>query len=344
MHFDPATGSFSGTPGNADVGNLTIRITASDGSASVSTSFSLMVTNVNDAPVLSTPIPPQSVAQDGSFNLTVPAGTFVDPDGDTLTLSATQADGSALPAWLRFDPAKGSFSGTPGNADIGSLVIRVTATDAGNTSISTTFSLTVTRAGITSGDPQFRISDGTNGPRPVDSQTPTIQPQEAAAPPLNTLITPTSLGSFNAGRTAGSGSMMASIFGASSDGASGRDATKSEVANVFGPGSSFGSHFESSLGSFPSFNKDPALGGSSSLASVFSGIYLPSLTPMEVFTGGSWKDINLHAQGVTEQGQEQATAAFIPSFHRQLQHIGDAEGQRLSAIEQALYDLGQQQG
>ncbi|MDD7994187.1 putative Ig domain-containing protein, partial [Kosakonia radicincitans] len=344
LHFDPATGSFSGTPGNADVGNLNIRITASDGSASVSTSFSLMVTNVNDAPVLSTPIPPQSVAQDGSFNLTVPAGTFVDPDGDTLTLSATQADGSALPAWLRFDPAKGSFSGTPGNADIGSLVIRVTATDAGNTSISTTFSLTVTRAGITSGDPQFRISDGTNGPRPVDSQTPTIQPQEAAAPPLNTLITPTSLGSFNAGRTAGSGSMMASIFGASSDGASGRDATKSEVANVFGPGSSFGSHFESSLGSFPSFNKDPALGGSSSLASVFSGIYLPSLTPMEVFTGGSWKDINLHAQGVTEQGQEQATAAFIPSFHRQLQHIGDAEGQRLSAIEQALYDLGQQQG
>ncbi|SKC23340.1 Putative Ig domain-containing protein [Kosakonia radicincitans] len=344
LHFDPATGSFSGTPGNADVGNLNIRITASDGSASVSTSFSLMVTNVNDAPVLSTPIPPQSVAQDGSFNLTVPAGTFVDPDGDTLTLSATQADGSALPAWLRFDPAKGSFSGTPGNADIGSLVIRVTATDAGNTSISTTFSLTVTRAGITSGDPQFRISDGTNGPRPVDSQTPTIQPQEAAAPPLNTLITPTSLGSFNAGRTAGSGSMMASIFGASSDGASGRDATKSEVANVFGPGSSFGSHFESSLGSFPSFNKDPALGGSSSLASVFSGIYLPSLTPMEVFTGGSWKDINLHAQGVTEQGQEQVTAAFIPSFHRQLQHIGDAEGQRLSAIEQALYDLGQQQG
>ncbi|PTA93648.1 hypothetical protein CWM66_06445 [Kosakonia sp. H7A] len=344
LHFDPATGSFSGTPGNADVGNLNIRITASDGSASVSTSFSLMVTNVNDAPVLSTPIPPQSVAQDGSFNLTVPAGTFVDPDGDTLTLSATQADGSALPAWLRFDPAKGSFSGTPGNADIGSLVIRVTATDAGNTSISTTFSLTVTRAGITSGDPQFRISDGTNGPRPVDSQTPTIQPQEAAAPPLNILITPASLGSFNAGRTAGSGSMMASIFGASSDGASGRDATKSEVANVFGPGSSFGSHFESSLGSFPSFNKDPALGGSSSLASVFSGIYLPSLTPMEVFTGGSWKDINLHAQGVTEQGQEQATAAFIPSFHRQLQHIGDAEGQRLSAIEQALYDLGQQQG
>ncbi|MEN0582285.1 putative Ig domain-containing protein, partial [Phytobacter palmae] len=258
------------------------------------------------------------------------------------TLSATQADGSALPAWLSFTPSTGTFSGTPGNADIGSLVIRVTATDAGNTSISTTFSLTVTRAGITGGDPQFRISDGANGPRPLDSRTPTLQPQEAGTPPLNALITPASLGSFNAGRTAGSSSMMASIFGTTSDGASGGDATKSEVANVFGRGSSFGSHFESSLGSFPSFNKDPALGGTSSLASVFSGIYLPSLTPMEVFTGGSWKDINLHAQGVTEQGQEQATAAFTPSFHRQLQHIGDAQGQRLSAIEQALYDRGQQ--
>ncbi|WJM81187.1 Ig-like domain-containing protein [Pectobacterium brasiliense] len=55
------------------------------------TSFGLTVTNVNDAPVVGTPIPPQSVAQDGGFNFTVPAGTFSDPDGDTLTLSATLA-------------------------------------------------------------------------------------------------------------------------------------------------------------------------------------------------------------------------------------------------------------
>lgn len=137
---------------------------------------------------------------------------------------------------------------------------------------------------------------------------------------------------------------MASIFSATSDGVSGEDATKSDVANIFRYGPSFSSHFESSLGSFPSFSKDPAQGGTSSLASVFSDIYLPSLTPMEVFTGGSWKDINLHAQGATELGPEQATTAFTPSFLRQLQHIGEAEGQRLSAIAQALFEQSQLQG
>ncbi|MEI7166273.1 putative Ig domain-containing protein, partial [Pectobacterium parmentieri] len=142
--FNPATGTFSGTPGNGDVGNLTIKVTANDGDASVSTTFSLTVTNVNDAPVVGTPIPPQSVAQDGGFNFTVPAGTFTDPDGDTLTLSATLANGSPLPSWLHFDPTIGTFSGTPGNGDIGTLVIRVTATDGSNTSISTSFGLTVT--------------------------------------------------------------------------------------------------------------------------------------------------------------------------------------------------------
>ncbi|MBN3053835.1 putative Ig domain-containing protein, partial [Pectobacterium brasiliense] len=63
--FNPATGTFSGTPDNADVGSLSIRVTATDGSnAAVYTDFSLTVTNVNDAPVVATPIPAQSVAQD----------------------------------------------------------------------------------------------------------------------------------------------------------------------------------------------------------------------------------------------------------------------------------------
>ncbi|MBN3053639.1 hypothetical protein H4F45_19630, partial [Pectobacterium brasiliense] len=93
-------------------GSLSIRVTATDGSnASVYTDFSLTVTNVNDAPVVATPIPAQSVAQDGSLNFSVPAGTFTDADvGDTLTLSATLADGSPLPSWITFNPATGTFS------------------------------------------------------------------------------------------------------------------------------------------------------------------------------------------------------------------------------------------
>ncbi|WP_233965662.1 putative Ig domain-containing protein, partial [Pectobacterium versatile] len=88
-------------------------VTATDGSnASVSTTFGLTVTNVNDAPVVSGTIPAQNIAQGGSLNITVPADTFTDPDGDTLTLSATLADGTALPSWLSFNPATGTFSGT----------------------------------------------------------------------------------------------------------------------------------------------------------------------------------------------------------------------------------------
>ncbi|MBQ4783279.1 hypothetical protein F9U38_22500, partial [Pectobacterium versatile] len=145
LSFNPATGTFSGTPASGDIGNLTIKVTATDGSsASVSTTFSLTVTTVNEAPVVSGTIAAQSIAQGGNLNVTIPAGTFTDPDGDTLTLSATLADGTALPSWLSFNPATGTFSGTPANGDVGSLTIKVTATDGSNASVSTTFGLTVT--------------------------------------------------------------------------------------------------------------------------------------------------------------------------------------------------------
>ncbi|WP_225181538.1 putative Ig domain-containing protein [Pectobacterium aroidearum] len=350
LRFDPAIGTFSGTPGNGDVGTVVIRVTATDGSnTSVSTSFGLTVTNVNDAPVVATPIPPQSVAQDGGFNFTVPAGTFVDPDGDTLTLSATLADGSPLPGWLRFDPAIGTFSGTPGNGDVGTVVIRVTATDGSNTSISTSFGLTVTRS-IVGGDPQFKANDGLGRtPSFSDTRQQSTQDIAAAEQTLGGLIANPSLGSLTLGNDGAPRSVMSAIF------ATGRQNTEtstlpvSQVAGAFGHGvaSGIGVNFDSTLGSFPSFSKDSALGGTSSLASTFSGIYLPSLTPMEVFSGGSWKDIPLdrasNAMNSTDDNTGRSVA-FTPSLHRQLQQIGDSELQRLAAIEQALQESGQQQG
>ncbi|GKV94407.1 hypothetical protein PEC301645_18540 [Pectobacterium carotovorum subsp. carotovorum] len=307
------------------------------------------MTNVNDAPVVATPIPAQSVAQDGGFNFTVPAGTFVDPDGDTLTLSATLADGSPLPGWLRFDPAIGTFSGTPGNGDVGTLVIRVTATDGSNTSISTSFSLTVTRS-IVGGDPQFKANDGLGRtPSFSDTRQQSTQDIAAAEQTLGGLIANPSLGSLTLGNDGAPRSVMSAIF------ATGRQNTEtstlpvSQVAGAFGHGvaSGIGVNFDSTLGSFPSFSKDSALGGTSSLASTFSGIYLPSLTPMEVFSGGSWKDIPLdrasNAMNSTDDNTGRSVA-FTPSLHRQLQQIGDSELQRLAAIEQALQESGQQQG
>ncbi|RYC47045.1 putative Ig domain-containing protein [Pectobacterium zantedeschiae] len=348
--FNPATSTFSGTPGNSDVGTVVIRVTATDGSnTSVSTSFGLTVTNVNDAPVVATPIPPQSVAQDGGFNFTVPAGTFSDPDGDTLTLSATLANGSPLPSWLRFDPATATFSGTPGNSDVGTVVIRVTATDGSNTSISTSFGLTVTR-NIVGGDPQFKANDGL-GRTPSFSDTRQLSTQDAAtAPPtFGGLVANPSLGSFTVGNDGAPKSVMSAIFATGRQNTEGGTIPVSQVAGAFGRGvtSGIGVNFDSTLGSFPSFSKDPALGGTSSLASTFSGIYLPSLTPMEVFSGGSWKDIPLDGANNAMNSTDDNTGrsvAFTPSLHRQLQQIGDSELQRLAAIEQALQESGQQQG
>ena len=62
----------------------------------------------------------------------LPAGTFADADLSdpaNLTLSATLAGGGALPAWLTFDAATRTFSGTPADDDAGAVTVEVTATD-----------------------------------------------------------------------------------------------------------------------------------------------------------------------------------------------------------------------
>ena len=123
----------------------TIRVTATDTSgATASQDFSVSVANVNDAPVVSVTIADQSTNEDAGFSFTVPPASFSDVDvGDSLSLSATLSDGSPLPAWLSFDAATQTFSGTPLNDDVGALTIRVTATDTSGATASQDFSVSV---------------------------------------------------------------------------------------------------------------------------------------------------------------------------------------------------------
>ena len=45
--------TFSGTPKNEDVGTITVKVTATDGSsASIFETFNIVVTNTNDAPTI----------------------------------------------------------------------------------------------------------------------------------------------------------------------------------------------------------------------------------------------------------------------------------------------------
>jgi Ca2+-binding RTX toxin-like protein len=131
LSFDSASGRFSGTPTNDDVGSLGITVVATDtAGVSASGAFRLDVANVNDAPVVANPIQGQSVEAGTSFVFTVPPDTFLDVDaGDSLGFSAGLAGGAPLPAWLSFDPASARFSGAPRTSDIGILHVAVTATD-----------------------------------------------------------------------------------------------------------------------------------------------------------------------------------------------------------------------
>jgi len=143
--FDPLTRTFSGTPANADVGTLALDVIASDGlGGTVTETFDIVIANTNDAPTIAFPIADQSATENTAFNFTVGANVFADQDvGDTLTYSAQLAGGAPLPAWLSFNPATRSFSGTPAAGDIGNITVLVTASDSSGGSISDSFNLVI---------------------------------------------------------------------------------------------------------------------------------------------------------------------------------------------------------
>ena len=129
--FAAAPGSGMGTflstgPGTGVIGSIDVKVTATDSSGETGTDTftisafdaSLTVTsaNVNHTVCVHTP-----------FLLDV-SNTFTDSTPDPITLSATQANGTALPAWLKFTPVTGLFTGTPLDADIAAFDVKVTGT------------------------------------------------------------------------------------------------------------------------------------------------------------------------------------------------------------------------
>ncbi|MFN6247980.1 putative Ig domain-containing protein, partial [Microcystis sp.] len=160
LNFNQTNRTFSGTPTNNDVGNLSLKVTATDSvGESVSTSFAIAITNTNDAPTVENAIADQTATEDTPFSFQIPNNTFADIDtGDTLTYSATLSNGNPLPNWLNFNQTNRTFSGTPTNNDVGNLSLKVTATDSVGESVSDSFSLTIVNddTGVTS---QLSIND-----------------------------------------------------------------------------------------------------------------------------------------------------------------------------------------
>ncbi|MEX8512724.1 MAG: cadherin-like domain-containing protein, partial [Leptothrix ochracea] len=122
------------------------------------TTQGLTLVAVNDAPVVATQVAQTmvagAVANAQPFSFTLPSGLFTDVDS-TLTLSVVQANGSALPAWLNFDAATGTLSGTPSVTVDTALALSFQATD-GQYAVSTPWNLDVSLPksliGTTGGD------------------------------------------------------------------------------------------------------------------------------------------------------------------------------------------------
>ena len=145
VSINPTTGVISGTlPNNASVsGPYTIVVTASDGQGgSITDTFLLTSSNL---PPAATPLS-NVTGHDGDVANISTAGSFTDPNGNTLTYSAT-----GLPVGLSIDPVTGIISGTVDHSasqggTSGVYPIIVTASNGISAPVSASFSYTATNS------------------------------------------------------------------------------------------------------------------------------------------------------------------------------------------------------
>jgi len=146
LAFNASTHTFSSISDLPIAGTtLNVKVTATDSGSpalSVSDVFAITVNSpVSGTPVLSHALVDQTAVENTLLSYIVTPGSFTDTDA--LTYTATLADGADLPTWLTFNGTDALvFSGTPGSADIGTLSVKLTASD-GTLSNSDIFNIVV---------------------------------------------------------------------------------------------------------------------------------------------------------------------------------------------------------
>ncbi|TCZ55952.1 calcium-binding protein [Roseicella aquatilis] len=142
-------------PADADGDNLySIDILASDGALAGTRAVTIAVTNINEAPVVATPMPTQ-YATAGTATSFKAGMTFADPDADALTWSVT----SSLPSWLTFNAGTHVFS-VAGTAAPGMTSVTIKAQDAGGLWVTDTFEVSVSDPTTLSGGVLTATSHG----------------------------------------------------------------------------------------------------------------------------------------------------------------------------------------
>jgi len=156
MSINEVTGMVNGLPLNSDVGttdNIIVGVRDSVG-AEDSLTFSVLVTNTNDAPVI-TSTAGTAAAEDVLYSYTFTASDI--DVVDTLTYSAP-----TLPGWLNFDASRQLLSGTPGDDEQGAYSVTLRVND-GTVAVDQSFTVSVTGFNdppTISGTPDTIISEG----------------------------------------------------------------------------------------------------------------------------------------------------------------------------------------
>ncbi|MEL6370547.1 MAG: putative Ig domain-containing protein [Pseudomonadota bacterium] len=116
-------------------------VTATDGPGnsgqSAGTSFTVTVPDNNMAPTVSFNSGDQDALEDNAFETIMVL--FEDPEGQAITYSLSEDS----PAWLSIDEDSGVVTGTPTNADLGTLPVTIIGADPQGASAEVTVSVTV---------------------------------------------------------------------------------------------------------------------------------------------------------------------------------------------------------
>lgn len=143
LHFNATTHQLSGRPNATMTGRYELGIIVTNPvGAQAWANFSLIV---EQFPKNLQPVTPPLADVGAFFNWNFPPSAFVDQDGDLLTYTARQQDGSLLPNWLSFNSRTQTFSGIPQVTDEGILPLTLSVNDDSGAQAQQSFNLTVTR-------------------------------------------------------------------------------------------------------------------------------------------------------------------------------------------------------
>ena len=118
----------------------------------------------NSEPIVANFISDQTIGAGKTTSFQFNVDTFHDPDGDTLTYSATLSNGNSLSDWVTFVSTTRTFNFDPTSGNYGVISIKVIATDKHGGTVSNIFDVTVLK--------ETPISDITEENAPPTVKTP----------------------------------------------------------------------------------------------------------------------------------------------------------------------------